>query len=66
MPAGSQAGRKLRLKGQGVPALKGSSRGDLYLELRVVVPERPTAEAKAAADALRPLYRGDVRSGLHL
>jgi molecular chaperone DnaJ len=66
VPAGSQAGRKLRLKGQGVPALKGSARGDLYLELKVLVPERPTAEAKAAADALGPLYRGDVRSGLHL
>ena len=34
VPDGSQAGRKLRLKGQGVPALKGSSRGDLYLELK--------------------------------
>jgi molecular chaperone DnaJ len=66
VPAGSQAGRKLRLKGQGVPALKGSGRGDLYLELKVLVPERPTAEAKAAAEALRPAYKGDVRSGLRL
>jgi molecular chaperone DnaJ len=66
VPAGSQAGRKLRLKGQGVPALKGSGRGDLYLELKVLVPERPTAEAKAQAEALRAAYRGDVRSGLRL
>src|SRR5271166_883366 len=66
VPAGSQAGRKLRLKGQGVPALKGSGRGDLYLELKVLVPERPSAEAKAAAEALRHAYRGDVRSALRL
>ncbi len=66
VPAGSQAGRKLRLKGQGVPALKGNGRGDLYLELKVLVPERPSAEAKAAAEALRPAYRGDVRSALRL
>jgi molecular chaperone DnaJ len=66
VPEGSQAGRKLRLKGQGVPALKGSGRGDLYLELKVLVPERPSAEAKAAAEALRSAYRGDVRHALRL
>jgi molecular chaperone DnaJ len=66
VPEGSQAGRKLRLKGQGVPALKGSSRGDLYLELKIVVPDKPSAEAKSTAEALRPAYRGDVRAGVRL
>ncbi|HXX30203.1 MAG TPA: molecular chaperone DnaJ [Myxococcaceae bacterium] len=66
VPEGSQAGRKLRLKGQGVPALKGSGRGDLYLELKILVPDRPGAEARAAAEALRTAYRGDVRAGVRL
>ncbi len=35
IPAGSQSGRKLRLKGRGIP---GTSAGDLYLVLEVVLP----------------------------
>ena len=41
VPPHSQSGRKLRLKGQGVPSLKGNGRGDLYFELRIQVPRRP-------------------------
>lgn len=35
VPAGSGAGRKLRLKGKGIP---GKTPGDLYVQLQVVVP----------------------------
>lgn len=38
VPAGSTSGRKLRLKGKGLPDDKGG-RGDLYVELSIVVPE---------------------------
>ena len=43
VPAGSQGGRKLRLKGRGLP---GKPPGDLYVELRVVLP--PADDPKAA------------------
>jgi curved DNA-binding protein len=43
VPAGSQTGRKLRLKGRGIPA---ASPGDLYLILEVVLPSATTARAK--------------------
>ena len=66
IPPGSQSGRKMRLRGKGVPALKGRGRGDLYLVLRVMVPESPGQEAKAAAEELRGAYPDDVRAGLHL
>ncbi len=52
VPPHSQSGRKLRLKGQGVPALRGNGRGDLYFELRIRVPEKTTADVKAAAETL--------------
>jgi len=39
VPAGSQSGRKLRLKGRGVP---GKPQGDLYLVLDVVLPVAKT------------------------
>ena len=43
IPAGSQTGRKLRLKGRGIPA---ATPGDLYLILEVVLPPTNTPRAK--------------------
>lgn len=64
VPAGSQSGRKLRLRGRGVPSLKTGGRGDLYLVLNVKVPEG--GEARAIAERLKATYRGDVRAELKL
>jgi curved DNA-binding protein len=44
IPAGSQSGRKLRLKGRGLP---GDPPGDQYVELQIVTPKADTPEAKA-------------------
>ena len=49
MPPGTQSGRRLRLRGRGLPRGDGS-RGDLYAVVRIVVPERPSA---AERDGLR-------------
>ncbi len=51
VPAGSQSGRKLRLKGRGIP---GAPPGDLYLILEVVLPP-------ASSDRARDLYRAMER-----
>ncbi len=66
IPPGSQSGRRMRLKGRGVPALKGGTPGDLYLHLQVKVPEDADSEARAAAEALARAYRGNVRQELKL
>jgi curved DNA-binding protein len=39
VPAGSSSGRRLRLRGQGMPNPRGQP-GDLYAEVRVMVPRR--------------------------
>ncbi|MCW2523053.1 MAG: molecular chaperone DnaJ [Frankiales bacterium] len=39
VPAGSSSGRRLRLSGEGMPNRRGRP-GDLYAELRIVVPHR--------------------------
>lgn len=44
IPAGSQTGAKLRLKGRGLP---GNPSGNLYVILRVVIPQAHTEAAKA-------------------
>jgi molecular chaperone DnaJ len=66
VPPSSQSGRKMRLKGRGVPSLKGGTPGDLYLLLQVKVPEETTPEVKAAAEALARAYPRDVRQELKL
>lgn len=40
LPAGSQAGKRLRLKGKGLPRRKGAKPGDLIVRLEVAVPEK--------------------------
>jgi molecular chaperone DnaJ len=38
VPAGVQSGKQLRLRGKGMPALRGTGAGDLYIELAVETP----------------------------
>jgi len=49
LPEGTQNGRKFRLKGQGMPHLKGGGEGDLYVRVRIVLPKDLSDEAKTAA-----------------
>ncbi len=52
IPSGTQTGRRLRLRGRGLPRADGG-RGDLYAVVRIVVPERPSAAEREAYEALR-------------
>ena len=38
VPAGIQSGKQLRLRGKGMPNVRGSSYGDLYIELHIETP----------------------------
>ncbi|KQQ86784.1 DnaJ C-terminal domain-containing protein [Massilia sp. Leaf139] len=49
VPAGSQSGRKLRLKGKGIPA---KTPGDLYVILDVVLPPANNDKARALYQAM--------------
>ncbi len=64
VPPESQSGRKLRLRGKGLPSLHGAP-GDLYAVIQVTVPAE-SAEAARIAHGLDPLYRRDLRAGLVL
>ncbi len=46
IPAGSQPGDTIRIRGEGMPELKSGHRGDLVVHLRVVVPDRLTPEQR--------------------
>jgi DnaJ-class molecular chaperone len=49
IPPGTQAGRRFRLAGQGMPHLRGDAVGDLFVRTRVVLPTALSDEASAAA-----------------
>lgn len=50
IPANSNSGAVLRLKGKGVPGHGGQSGGDLYVRLVVALPDRPDAALKSFAE----------------
>ncbi len=56
VPAGTQPGQKLRLRGHGLPAPGApEDRGDLYATIEVRVPTALSAEAQTHYEALRAL-----------
>ncbi len=62
IPAGSQGGRKMRLKGQGLSTKK--KKGDQYVELRIVVPEAKTKEQQKLYKEMAELMPVDPRAGM--
>ncbi len=44
IPKGTQVGERIRLVGEGVPSLKGSRRGDLYVVVGVEFPQKLTKD----------------------
>ncbi|WP_338549564.1 molecular chaperone DnaJ [Roseovarius phycicola] len=46
IPEGSQSGRQMRLRGKGMPALRGGSTGDMFIELAVETPVNLTSRQK--------------------
>ncbi|MCG3268487.1 molecular chaperone DnaJ [Yoonia sp. I 8.24] len=46
VPEGSQSGRQMRLRGKGMPALRGAGSGDMFIELAVETPVKLTARQR--------------------
>jgi len=61
VPAGSQSGQKLRLRGRGLP---GQPPGDEYVQLKVVLPPANTADARALYEQMRAKLAFDPRADL--
>ncbi|TCP61061.1 molecular chaperone DnaJ [Rhodovulum bhavnagarense] len=46
VPEGSQSGRQMRLRSKGMPALRGTGQGDMFIELAVETPVKLTTRQK--------------------
>ncbi|MDO8498718.1 MAG: DnaJ C-terminal domain-containing protein [bacterium] len=52
IPVGTEPGSLIRIKEKGVPRLRGSGRGDLYVRVRLEVPKRLSSEEKELYEKL--------------
>ncbi len=61
VPAGTAAGRRLRLAKRGLPAAQGPN-GDLYAVVRIEVPTSPGAKERALYEQLKAASSFDARA----
>ena len=64
LPAGTSSNRRLRLAGKGMPRAGGSGAGDLYAEVKIVVPKDLTQEEKDLIARLAEMRRESPRANL--
>jgi DnaJ-class molecular chaperone len=64
VPAGSTDGKLLRVKGRGVPKLKGGGRGDLLARLKLQVPKRLNKRQRELLEELQKITPEDPREAL--
>jgi curved DNA-binding protein len=56
LPAGSSSGRKIRLRGRGLPRPEGDA-GDLYVRLHIVLPKDLSSEERDLFSKLAEVSR---------
>ncbi len=65
IPPGTEGGQKFRLRGKGAPLLRGSGRGDQYVEVRIVTPRATDEKSRQLLRELGALSPGEeLRRGL--
>lgn len=64
VPAGSNTGTSLRLKGRGLLDRKSGQRGDQYVKLKIVLPDAPDDKLKAFLETWEAGKAHDPRKGM--
>lgn len=59
VPTGTQAGQRVRLKGKGMPVLRSSQIGDLYVQMDVETPQNLTRQQRELLEELAEITTKD-------
>lgn len=60
VPEGTQPGKVMRLKGKGIPSLRGGMRGDQLVRIKVVVPTKLNDKQKDALRAFEAISKDNI------
>ena len=60
IPEGTQPGKVLRLKGKGIPSLRGGLRGDQLVRIKVVVPTKLNEKQKEALRSFGDISKDNI------
>jgi DnaJ-class molecular chaperone len=63
IPPSTQSGQTFRLKGKGVPLLKGKGAGDQYVKVQVVTPKNVGEEGQRLIKRWQELFPENPRAG---
>jgi curved DNA-binding protein len=63
IPPGSQAGKKLRLKGRGIPARQA---GDLYVVLQIILPAAENKQQRTIYEEMKQEFSFNPRAGMEV
>ena len=63
IPADSESGRKLRLRGRGLPNAGGAAAGDQIVELEILAPRAHSEAQREAYERMRDAFGSDWRRG---
>ena len=64
LPPNTQTGKNLRVKGKGMPKLKSSEYGDLYIKIKVTLPSNLTVEQKRHLEEFAKVYNENPRQNI--
>lgn len=64
IPPGTQSGDKLRLRGRGVKRVGSEGRGDQYVVIKVVVPEKLTGRQRELLEEFAKTWKANPRASL--
>src|SRR6218665_1811551 len=59
VPEGTQNGKQFRLKGKGMPVLRSSQIGDLYIQIQIETPQKLTKRQRELLQEFEKLSSGE-------